>query len=154
MTINNGTNPGLLFDYGGFPAETYQYKYPAPGDPKLAQEIGELLKAGGIPFDMESTRGWDHGVFVPMMLINPEANIPIVEISVLKNEDAEAHIKIGQALSTLKNDNVLILASGASFHNMRLMGNDKDKGCQANLDFDNWLTDVITSKSHPAAERI
>ena len=100
---------------------------------------------------MDGSRGWDHGVFVPMMLINPSADIPIVEMSILKNMDAKMHIEIGQALHPLTSQNILIIASGASFHNMSLMFGG---GQKFNQEFDQWLNDVLTSKTYSDEERV
>jgi hypothetical protein len=85
--VSTGAQPQLLFDYGGFPPHTYQYKYPAPGDPELGVRMGKLLEEAGIPVTLDPSRAWDHGVFVPLMLMYPAADIPIVQLSLLKSYD-------------------------------------------------------------------
>lgn len=107
----------LLFDYSGFPPETYKYTYPAPGSPDLAGQICNLLSAENISCRQEVSRGWDHGVFVPLLLMYPQADIPVVEMSLLDSLDPQAHVNIGRALAPLRDQGVLIIGSGLSFHN-------------------------------------
>ncbi|KXS09061.1 Extradiol aromatic ring-opening dioxygenase [Gonapodya prolifera JEL478] len=118
--ISAGSRHDLLFDYYGFPPETYKYKYPAPGSPEIAQKAFDLLKGAGFRPRLDTKRGWDHGVFVPMLLIRPEADIPIIQCSLLSTLNAEEHVRMGQALEPLRNEGVAIVGSGYSFHNMRL----------------------------------
>ncbi|KAF2092432.1 Extradiol aromatic ring-opening dioxygenase [Rhizodiscina lignyota] len=121
-TISNAAKHELFYDYGGFPPETYRLKYDAPGNPQVAQELFDALKEQGLSPETDDDRGWDHGVFIPLLLIRPEADIPIVQLSVLKSEDPEQHFKMGMALQKLRESNVAIIGSGfASFHNLRLM---------------------------------
>ncbi len=91
-----------MFDYGGFPPQTYEYKYPAPGSPELAGEVASLLQQSGIACQLDANKQWDHGVFVPMILMVPDASIPIVSMSVLNEESGEKHIAIGEALQPLR----------------------------------------------------
>jgi len=121
-TISNGEKHGLLFDYGGFPAEAYKLRYPAPGSPAIAKEVYDALKETGLNPKNDPDRGWDHGVFIPLLLIHPTANIPIVQLSVLSSEDPQKHYLMGRALSRLRDSNIAIIGSGfSSFHNLRLM---------------------------------
>lgn len=112
-----------MYDYYGFPPETYELKYPAPGHPEVAAEVAEAMRKEGLQgVTLDPDRGWDHGVFVPLMLAIPGADIPIVQISVLESEDAERHLLMGRALHSLRESNVAIIGSGfASFHNLRLL---------------------------------
>ncbi|KAK3079577.1 hypothetical protein LTS18_004508 [Coniosporium uncinatum] len=120
--VSSAERHGLLYDYHGFPAETYKLRYEASGDSEVAGMVGEVLKGEGLRVEMDDERGWDHGVFVPMLLINPKAHIPIVQVSVLSSEDPKEHFKIGKALSKLRDANIAIVGSGfASFHNLRLL---------------------------------
>ena len=137
-TVNTGTHPSLLFDYGGFPDYTYRLSWPAPGDPHLAARVLDLLSAAGIPGGREPTRGWDHGVFVPLKVMLPHAGIPLVQLSLQNGLDPAAHIAIGRALKPLRDDGVLILGSGQSYHNMRgfFGGRAVDPEAEA---FDVWL---------------
>ncbi|MGP9800642.1 DODA-type extradiol aromatic ring-opening family dioxygenase [Rheinheimera sp. NSM] len=116
-------NPSLLFDYSGFPAQSYQLSYPAPGHPQLAAQIAEKLQQAGFAAELNPGRGWDHGVFVPLLLLRPQADIPVLQLSLLKGLDAKAHIALGEAISFLRAQNVLIIGSGMSFHNMQAFFN-------------------------------
>ncbi|CAN8099753.1 unnamed protein product [Discula destructiva] len=128
-TVSTGAHHDLYYDYGGFPPEAYELKYPAPGSPEVAREVKAALDAVGFKTAEDSKRGWDHGVFIPLLLINPAANIPIVQLSVLQSEDAAAHLRMGRALATLRDANVAIVGSGfASLHNFRLMFALRDSG--------------------------
>jgi 4,5-DOPA dioxygenase extradiol len=116
-------NPALLFDYSGFPAQSYQLSYPAPGAPELAAEIAEKLQQAGFSPQLNTSRGWDHGVFVPLLMLRPQADIPVLQLSLLKGLDAKTHIALGEAISFLRAQNVLIIGSGMSFHNMQAFFN-------------------------------
>ncbi|KZZ90834.1 Extradiol ring-cleavage dioxygenase, class III enzyme, subunit B [Moelleriella libera RCEF 2490] len=120
--ISSGAQPSLYFDYHGFPPESYRIKYPAAGAPEIAAEIKASFQEQGLTADLDPSRGWDHGVFVPMTLVNPAADIPIVQMSVLASEDAEQHLRMGQALARLREKNIAIVGSGfASLHNFAEM---------------------------------
>ena len=118
-TVNIGASPPLLFDYGGFPEHTYRLAWPAPGDPVLAARVRGLLAEGGIPDGVEPARGWDHGVFVPLKVMVPDAAIPVVQLSLQRDLDAGTHLAVGRALRPLRDEGVLIIGSGQSYHDMR-----------------------------------
>jgi len=121
-TISSGKKHSLYYDYYGFPAETYKLKYDAPGSPEVATEVFEALSKAGLKPEMDGERGWDHGVFVPMLLVNPKADIPIVQLSVLASDSPEQHYAMGRALAPLRDSGVAIVGSGMpTFHNLRLM---------------------------------
>ena len=147
-TISNARKHDLYYDYYGFPPETYNIKYPATGSPDVAKEVFEALKNEGFTPEMDEDRGWDHGVFVPLLLINPAADVPIVQLSVLNSENPTSHFKIGQALARLRDSNVAIVGSGfASFHNLRLMfsGIAKEKSFQErNAAWNKAITEAVT----------
>lgn len=143
VTITSSKNPSLYFDYYGFPNETYAYEYPAPGDPDLAQHIQNLLGERDIGSILDEKRGWDHGVFVPLMLMYPSANIPVIQVSLDASLDATKNIEIGKALTTLRDDNILILGSGYTFHNMEALFNPSPNTIHASRDFNQWLKSVI-----------
>ncbi len=111
--------PATLYDFGGFPEELYQRTYPAPGDPTLAQQVLTLLRADGVPAEPNPSRGLDHGVWVPLMLSYPAADVPVVQLSVQPDAGPEQHLAIGRALRSLPDEGILILASGAATHNLR-----------------------------------
>ncbi|XP_026725506.1 4,5-DOPA dioxygenase extradiol-like [Trichoplusia ni] len=149
VTISSAEHHDLYFDYYGFPPESYEYKYNAPGDPELAERIHESLKKAGINSKLDPKRGWDHGVFVPMMLINPKANVPIIQVSVLTNQDPEQHYKLGQALYEFRKEGIAVLGSGMSYHNMREFRNRYQSGV-VNKEFDDYLNKVCTAESEEA----
>ncbi|KID74997.1 Extradiol ring-cleavage dioxygenase [Metarhizium brunneum] len=121
-TVSSAARHDLYYDYSGFPSESYALKYPAPGDPPVAREIKSLLDAHGLRARLDPNRGWDHGVFIPMLLVNPAADVPIVQVSVLESEDPEHHLRIGAALARLRHRNIAIIGSGfASLHNFAAM---------------------------------
>jgi len=136
-------NPALLFDYSGFPAQSYQLSYPAPGAPRLAAQIAEKLQQAGFAAELNPGRGWDHGVFVPLLLLRPQADIPVLQLSLLPGLDAKAHIALGEAISFLRAQNVLIIGSGMSFHNMQAFFR-RDLVSDAQLAaFNQYLTDSL-----------
>ncbi|EQC38387.1 hypothetical protein SDRG_04099 [Saprolegnia diclina VS20] len=116
IQISSGASHDLLYDYYNFPDEAYKVTYKAPGSPEIAQKIHALLAQASIPSNLDPTRGWDHGTFVPMKLIRPQEDIPIVQVSVVAGWDPVLHFKIGQVLSVLRNENIAIIGSGMSFH--------------------------------------
>jgi len=137
----------LYYDYGGFPPETYKYQHNAPGNPEVAQRVSSLLNDGGITTTFDSQRGWDHGVFVPGMLLDPQAEIPIVAISLDSGMNAAQHIKIGELLRPLRDEGVLIIGSGSSYHNFNTFfapkGSEaRKKGVEESIVFDDWLQET------------
>ncbi|MCR6652710.1 MAG: dioxygenase [Cellvibrionaceae bacterium] len=139
-TITAGANPPLIYDYYGFPPESYEIRYPCAGNPPLAQKIHQLLGAAGIDSVLDEERGFDHGVFVPMTILYPAADIPCVQLSLVKTLDPAQHIKIGRALQSLADENILLIGSGFSFHNMRAFFAPETAGTRAlNHSFDEWL---------------
>jgi aromatic ring-opening dioxygenase catalytic subunit (LigB family) len=133
----------LIYDYSGFPPHTYQLTYPAPGSPKLAEQIRELLSGAGIAARTDSTRGFDHGVFIPFKVAYPEAQIPIVQLSLHTGLDPSVHLAVGRALQPLRDEGILITGSGMSYHNIR--GFFSGSPIPASDQFDAWLTDVVTT---------
>jgi aromatic ring-opening dioxygenase catalytic subunit (LigB family) len=148
VTVNTAANPPLLYDYYGFPKETYEIAYAAPGQPKLAARVQELLTRAGIAHGSNAERGLDHGVFVPLKLVYPEADIPIVQLSLKRGLDAAGHIELGDALAPLREEGVLIVGSGMSYHNLRRFGS---AGAVDSIAFDDWLHEAVSHTD--AAER-
>jgi aromatic ring-opening dioxygenase catalytic subunit (LigB family) len=122
VTVHVGNGQPLLYDYYGFPEHTYHLSWDAPGAPEVARRAAGLMRDAGFTVDEESQRGWDHGVFVPMKVAVPDADIPLVQMSLRKDLDPAAHIAIGRALAPLRDEGVLIVGSGMSFHNLRARG--------------------------------
>ena len=149
-TVNTAPNPRLLFDYYGFPEHTYRLTYPAPGSPELAIRVRELLGQSGIESAEDSKRGLDHGVFVPFKLIYPEADVPIVQLSLEQGLDPAEHLAIGRALAPLRDEGVLIVGSGMSYHNLRDLMLDRPASNRPAEEFDHWLAAAVTDPD-PAA---
>lgn len=143
-TVNVAEHPPLLFDYYGFPEDTYRLTYPAPGSPALAARVRQLLLGRGIRADGEAGRGLDHGVFVPFKVMYPDADVPLVQLSLDSSRDETAHLKIGMALAPLRDEGVLIVGSGMSYHNLREFFVDRPASNQAAGAFDAWLHDTVT----------
>jgi 4,5-DOPA dioxygenase extradiol len=153
-TVTSGESPALIYDYYGFPDEAYRIHYPAKGSPKLAARIEELLKRSGIEARQDAHRGFDHGLFVPLKILYPDAHLPCVQLSLLHNLDAGTHIQLGKALAALRQENVLIIGSGFSFHNMSAFFTpDDDQSDAKNQAFQDWLIDTCTNEQFSAAER-
>lgn len=154
VTITSGENPSLIYDYSGFPDAAYKIQYPAPGDPVLAGKLSRLLQAGGIKARLDDQRGFDHGLFVPLKIMYPQADIPCVQLSLVNNLVPEIHIGIGKALLALRKENVLVIGSGFTFHNLRAFRpgavDNPDAGNEA---FEQWLIDTCTNLEIPANER-
>ncbi|MGN6424743.1 MAG: DODA-type extradiol aromatic ring-opening family dioxygenase [Asticcacaulis sp.] len=145
FTVQTKPNPGLLFDYYGFPPHTYELSWPAPGAPELAARVQALAAAAGIAVRADAQRDFDHGVFIPMLLAWPEADIPTFQLSLKAGLDPAAHLALGRALAPLREEGVLIIGSGMSYHNLRrLMQRDMNGDMRhASHDFDQWLQEAV-----------
>jgi len=122
FTVSTSAHPPMEYDYYGFPEHTYHIKYPAPGAPVLAARVRELLGQAGITSREDAQRGFDHGTFVPLALMYPDADVPVVMLSMKSGYDPAEHIRLGQALAPLRDEGVLIMGSGLTYHNMRGFG--------------------------------
>ena len=149
FTASAAATPELIFDYSGFPEHTYRLTWPAPGDPELAERVAGLLSQAGLPAGLSANRGFDHGVFVPLKVAFPEAKIPVVTLSLAASLDPALHLAAGRALAPLRDEGVLIVGSGMSFHNLRAYL--RPETAERARAFDSWLTRAVES---PAAERI
>ncbi len=153
-TIQSKPHPEMLYDYYGFPEESYQISYPAPGHPDLAAKISALLNKNQIKAYLDSERGFDHGLFVPLKIMYPAATIPCLQLSLTSDLDPEKHIRLGRALRELREENILVIGSGASFHNLRGFREPPTTETRAmNEEFENWLRDVMTNTQLSEAER-
>ncbi len=145
-TLLGASNPPLFYDYYGFPQEAYEIAYPAPGQPALAERVAALLGKDDIPSRIETERGFDHGVFIPLKLMYPDADIPVVQLSLLRGLDAASHITLGNALRELLQENILIVGSGFSFHNQSAFFSSKPGVPDpANEAFQNWLIETCST---------
>jgi aromatic ring-opening dioxygenase catalytic subunit (LigB family) len=136
--FTGAARPDLLFDYHGFPPETYALRWPVPGAPWLAERAAGLLAAAGFATGIAPDRGLDHGVFVPMKVAFPDADVPLVQMSLEAGLDPATHLRAGEALAPLREEGVLILGSGMSFHNLRVYGDPRV--AEPSSAFDAWLT--------------
>lgn len=152
-TITSNALPSLIYDYYGFPDRAYAIQYPAPGSPNLAHKIFAALQQSGIPAHLDEQRGFDHGLFVPLNLMFPDAKIPCVQLSLLSNLDPADHIAIGKALRPLRKENVLFIGSGFSFHNLRAFFSGNQGVDEKNAAFQEWLIDTCTNPKLSLAER-
>lgn len=143
FSVTAGAKPELIFDYYGFPKHTYEITYPAPGSPALAERVSSLLSEAGLTSHQDSQRGFDHGMFIPLKLMFPDADVPVVQLSLQEGLDPAAHLAAGEALQPLREDGVLIIGSGMSFHNMRGYGNARFTPLSEA--FDDWLTQVVAA---------
>ena len=152
-TVQVNEHPSLLFDYYGFPDHTYRLTYPAPGSPEIAARIRTLLGETGFTSGEDRARGFDHGVFIPFLLVFPEADIPVVQLSLHHSLDPALHIAIGQALAPLRDEGVLIVGSGMSFHNNRALFANDARVMQAAAAFDGWLAEAVTEPDASARNK-
>ena len=153
-TVTSGARPSLIYDYSGFPPESYKIEYPCPGSPPLANSIIKQLDKAGIDTNLDGFRGLDHGVFVPLKIMYPEADIPCVQLSLIKGLDPLAHIKLGRALQDLADPSLLLIGSGFSFHNMRAFFAPKTEDSNfSNNSFERWILDTCSDQSISEAER-
>jgi aromatic ring-opening dioxygenase catalytic subunit (LigB family) len=136
FTVSSAARPGMLYDYYGFPQNTYHISYPAPGDPALAARVRQLAAAAGIALVDDPARGFDHGTFSMMQPIYPEADVPVVSLSTQGGYDPAAHLALGRALVSLREEGEVILGSGLSYHNLQLFD---ARAAEPSRQFDGWL---------------
>ena len=149
--VMTAAKPPMVYDYFGFPPETYEIQYPSPGAPDIAQRALDLLAAAGIPASANATQGYDHGVFAPLQVMLPKADVPVFQVSILHSYDPAAHFALGRALAPLRDEGVVIVGSGLSYHNLRLMGEGARKPSAA---FDAWLDEALTQPPANRTERL
>ena len=153
-TITSGVNPSLMYDYYGFPDDAYNIKYPCQGEPFLADQIHQSLSSAGIEAGLDKKRGFDHGVFVPLKIMYPDADIPCVQLSLAQSLNPGEHIKIGKALSGVKHDELLVIGSGFSFHNMKaFFAPETSESKTMNETFEKWLIDTCSNPNIDDEER-
>lgn len=147
FTVGAAERPGMVYDYSGFPPHTYSIKYGAPGSPGIAERVKTLLEGAGIPAVLDRERGFDHGTFTPLAVMYPRADVPVVQLSLKRGYDPEEHLALGRALAPLRDEGVLIVGSGLSWHNLRMFGPQARAPSEA---FDGWLDNALHL---PPAER-
>lgn len=150
FAVSSAAHPGMEYDYHGFPAHTYQIRYPAPGDPALAAQVAGLLTKAGLGCRSDPQHGFDHGVFVPMHCMYPGADMPVVMLSLKQGYDPQEHFRAGQALAPLREEGVLIMGSGLTYHDMRGFG--RSTATAVAHDFEQFLARTV-SHSDPSQRR-
>lgn len=141
-TVTTSARPPMLYDYSGFPPDTYRISWPAPGEPALAARVRALLEREGLPSAEDPARGFDHGTFVPLGVAWPDADVPTVQLSLVRGLDPALHLRLGRALAPLRDKGVFIVGSGMSYHDMRGFGTAA--GARSAATFDAWLDDIVT----------
>ncbi len=143
FAVSSGEQPGMVYDYAGFPEHTYRIHYRAPGSPELARRVQELLGAGGVPARLDADRGYDHGTFSVMKPLYPGEDIPLVQLSIDRSYDPRLHLRLGRLLAPLREEGVLIIGSGLSYHNLREARGSE--GIEPSRAFDAWLHETLIS---------
>ncbi len=144
-TLLGAKNPPMFYDYYGFPDEAYNITYPAPGSPELADRLAKRLEENSIPARIDAGRGFDHGLFIPLKMMYPRADIPALQLSLLRGLDPARHIALGKALRSFLSENILLIGSGFSFHNMGAFSwQGGDLPDPANDTFQEWLIETCT----------
>lgn len=149
--VMHNATPPMVYDYYNFPPHTYDIVYPAPGAPALAERALELLQGAGINAVLDEVQGFDHGTFVPAFIMYPEAEIPVFQVSMLHGYDPKAHFDMGRALAPLRDEGVLIVGSGLSYHNLRAFGPQAEVPSKA---FDAWLHDALEADPKTRTEAL
>ncbi|HZP49385.1 MAG TPA: class III extradiol ring-cleavage dioxygenase [Vicinamibacterales bacterium] len=147
FTVQSAEHPGMVYDYGGFPPELYRITFPSAGAPDVANRVRDLLTHAGIDAALDPTRGYDHGVFAPLKAMYPDANVPVLQLSLKRGLDPAEHLAAGRALAPLRDEGIVVLGSGLSWHNLQLFGPAARESSQA---FDRWLDEAL---SQPPAQR-
>lgn len=140
-TLLTAAHPPMLYDYYDFPPESYRLAWPAPGDPRLARDLSALLERAGFPAASDAARGFDHGTFVPLKVAYPDADVPAIQLSLVRGLDPAHHLALGRALAPLRDDDVFIIGSGMTFHNLRAFGDPR--AVSYSEMFDEWLRGVM-----------
>jgi 4,5-DOPA dioxygenase extradiol len=137
-TVSGAEKPETIHDFGGFPDELYRMRYRAQGAPGVAKRVRELLGDAGLACNISPKRGLDHGAWVPLKLIYPEADVPVAQLSIQPSLGLEHHFQVGRALAPLRREGVLILATGSATHNLSRIGRGEVPPVWAR-EFDEWL---------------
>lgn len=153
-TVTASEQPSLIYDYSGFPRESYEITYPCPGSPALADAVVRELSAAGIAAQADASRGLDHGVFVPLKILYPQADIPCVQLSLMTGLSSRRHIELGRALQGIAAESLLLIGSGFTFHNMQAFFTpDSLEAQSANRRFEQWLVETCSSGEMREDER-
>ena len=148
FAVMSAAAPPMIYDYGGFPEELYHIRYVAPGAPRLAQRAQSLIQQAGLPARLDGGRGFDHGTYSLLAVTHPQADIPVFQVSLRVDYDSAAHLRLGRALAPLRDEGVLIIGSGSSYHNLRRFFGPRGRREDA-AQFDSWLRETLV-ESTPA----
>jgi aromatic ring-opening dioxygenase catalytic subunit (LigB family) len=140
FAVMGSAEPPMVYDYYNFPPHTYEITYPSPGAPELAARTAALIAGAGLPTRIDTQRGYDHGTFVPLFVMFPEAEVPVYQVSLRHGYAPADHVALGRALSPLRDEGVMIVGSGLSYHNLRLFGPGAKEPSEA---FDAWLNETL-----------
>ncbi len=151
--VQANPQPGMIYDYGGFPQHTYEIKYSSKGDVETAARTSELIASAGLASQLDPLRGYDHGMFSPMAAIYPNADVPVFQVSIREDYDVAAHLALGRALEPLRDEGILIIASGLSYHNLRMFGK-MESARTASKDFDSWLHGALNNSAADRARQL
>ncbi len=143
FSVMTSEHPPMVYDYYGFPEHTYQIKYPAPGEPRLAEQVAKLLEGRGIKVLRNSAQGFDHGAFTTAYPMYPEADVPLIQLSLKNGYSPKDHFEVGRALRELRSENVVIIGSGLSYHNLRF----PPEAYEHSLAFEGWLENALVHMS-------
>lgn len=150
-TVMSAERPGMLYDYYGFPEHTYKVNYPSAGDPRLAKQLVEMISEAGLAVKLDSQRGYDHGTFVPLQVMYPEADVPVLQLSIRNHYDVEEHLALGRVLAPLRQQGVLIIGSGLSYHNLAKLNRSAR---EPSAEFDTWLERVLALTSQQRSDAL
>lgn len=151
FAVMTAAQPPMVYDYHGFPPHTFQIRYPAPGAPDVAARAAALMQAAGLPVRLDDRQGFDHGTFVPAHVMYPDADVPLFQISLRKGYSPAEHLALGRALAPLRDEGVLIVGSGLSYHNLRLFGPGARVPSEA---FDAWLAETMAAAPTERTDRL
>lgn len=144
FTVMATAQPPMIYDYYGFPEHTYRIQYNAPGSPRTAERVRQLISAAGLAVRIDNQRGFDHGTFTPLAVAYPNADVAVLQLSLKSGYDPRQHIEVGRALAPLRDEGVLIIGSGLSYHNLRQFGPQAQPASSA---FDLWLEQTLVQAS-------
>ncbi len=148
FAVMSAAAPPMIYDYGGFPEELYHIRYAAPGSPRLAQRALSLIQQADLPARLDGERGFDHGTYSLLAVTHPQADIPVFQVSLRAGYDPAAHLRLGRALAPLRDEGVVIIGSGSSYHNLRRFFGPRVRREDA-AQFDTWLRETLV-ESTPA----
>ena len=144
-TVTTSEFPDTIHDFRGFPNALYDITYPAPGNPLLARRVSEMLSTAGIKMNLDEQRGLDHGAWIPLSLMYPDADVPVVQLSIDARKDAAYHLRLGEVLRPLRDEGVLIIGSGGATHNLSHALRSPQDAALADWahSFREWLADTV-----------